>query len=361
VLFVVLMAASVAAACGGSSPTQGQSPGKPHRSRQPAQPSGGSSGSVPPSGGATGGTALPLGTFSATAAGGRCPSGEHCQGFQVACPGVRQPASGTLAIGDQTGTPRGLVVFFSGGKGTGFLGTEDPSAMAGFLSGLHQSGLKTVRVAWQSPWLFSSPGEQIGPTLLGCRPATAVKWVHDNLYAPLGVHPSVGACGFCVAGDSGGSSEAAFPLVDYGLEGIINAAVLIAGPVHTGLAPGCLHQGSSASGLWYTGFSAPIIDGSYGFFSGGPCQSHDPAYTSKWQADSMDTGGRDFAYPTTRVVFIFGANDSSAGPPHGRLLLAKLQFAKTPMASAETVTGMGHLVANSASGLSALRAALLAG
>jgi len=231
--------------------------------------------------------------------------------------------------------------------------------MAGFLSDLHQSGLKTVRVAWQTPWLFSAPGEQIGPTLLGCRPSTAVKWVHDNLYVSLGVHPAVGACGFCVAGDSGGSSEAAFPLVDYGLDSIINAALLIAGPVHTGMAPGCLHQGSN-NGLWYTGFSAPIIDGSYGFFGNGPCQSHNPAYTSKWQADSLDTGGRDFVYPTTRVVFIFGANDGSAGPPHGRLLLAKLQVAKTPMASSETVAGMGHLVANSPSGLSALKAALLA-
>jgi hypothetical protein len=265
-----------------------------------------------------------------------------------------------MAIGDASGSPQGVVVFFGGGRGTGFSGTSNQDAMTAMLEDLHREGLATVRVAWKSPWLFSAPGEQIGPRPLGCRPATMVKWVHDNLYQQIGADPALGECGLCIVGDSGGASQVVYPLVDYGLDSMIDTAVPISGPVHTGLAAGCLHDDSGDRALWYSaGFSAPIIDGAYGFFNGGPCQSHDPSWAERWEADSIDAAGRDFHFPNTRVVILFGSKDGSSGPPHGELFFDRLRSAETPFASVETVQGMGHLFSNSPQGLEAVRNVLL--
>lgn len=306
--------------------------------------------------------ALPLGTFELTAIGSDvnigCETGEQCKGFQVSCPDVRQPAHGILGIGAPTGTARGVAVLFSGGLGTSWWGVEDRRLQASFLGDLHQHGIETVEVRWTDPWLFSSSGEQVGPAALSCRPATATKWIRDNIYASLGAHPALGACGFCIAGDSGGASQVAYTLADFGLAGILNAVFPVSGPPHAGLAAGCLPN--AGEHFAYTaGFSAPIIDGSYGFFNGGPCQSHDAAWKTRWDQDAIDTGGRAFSYPSTRVVFIFGANDDSVAPPHGKLYLAKLQADRSPLVSSETVPGMGHLVGNSESGLNALAQAFL--
>jgi len=317
--------------------------------------------SVPPpptSSGGGDGKAMHLGTFRDASANGRCDPGFTCQGFEVTCPGVKAAATGMLGI-SKAPNAHGVVVFFSGGLGNTWWGTTNQFAAGSTLSNLSQRGLTVVLVRWLDPWLYASPGEPVGPAALGCRPATATKWIHDNIYVPLGLHPATGACGFCITGDSGGASQVSYVLTDYGLASIVNAAVIASGPPHAGIAPGCLHE-RSGSDLWYTSFSGPIIDGSYGYFQGGPCESHDPTWAARWQADSLDTGGITFRFPDTRIIFLFGADDHSEGPPHGRLYLAKLQAAGQPLLSVQTVGGMGHLIENSSAGLSAEESSLLA-
>jgi hypothetical protein len=313
----------------------------------------------PPTGPTSGGgNTRQLGTFRTASVNGSCQRGLTCQGFEVTCPGVRAPAQGLLGTSNAS-SPHGVVVFFSGGLGTSWWGTTNEAAAGSILSSLNQRGLTVVLVRWLDPWLFASAGEAAGPAALGCRPATATRWIHDNIYAGLGLHPALGSCGFCITGDSGGASQVSYALTDYGLASIVNAAVIASGPPHAGIAPGCLHQQGDAD-LWFTSFSGPIIDGSYGFFHGGPCESHDPSWAVRWQADSLDTGGGAFRFPDTRITFLFGADDSSEGPPHGRLYVAKLQAAGSPYVSVQTVAGMGHVIGNSQTGLQAEETSLLA-
>jgi hypothetical protein len=285
---------------------------------------------------------------------------EACQGFTISCPFPKEPIEGALDIGKAVGSPRGVVLLFSGGRGTSEWGDrQGPSAQ--FIDDLQGSGLTTVRVRWLSPWLFAAAGEQVGPAKLACRPATVARWVYDNVYAAMGLSRSPGSCGFCVAGDSGGASQAAYLLSHYGMASIIDVAVLASGPPHAALAMGCLHR-SEDRDLWYTAYSTPIIDSSYGFLQGdGPCARHDASFADQWNKDSVDTGGSDYAYPSTRVVFLFGEQDRSEGPSHGEFFLARLREEGAPDLSAENVPGMGHLVANYLSGLDALKQALLEG
>jgi len=91
----------------------------------------------------------------------------------------------------------------------------------------------------------------------------------------------------------------------------------------------------------------------------GRAESHDPSWAARWQADSLDTGSGSFRFSDTRIIFLFGADDQSEGPPHGKLYLAKLQAAGSPYVSAQTVGGMGHLIENSDPGLQAEQSSLL--
>src|SRR3989442_3682244 len=141
-----------------------------------------------------------LGTFVKIPGGvSDCPAGYRCMRFVVTgCPSVSQDIGGELAVGAATGSPVGMVTFFSGGTGEGWW-TSGSSRAESLLSRLRrQNGLSAVQVRWVTPWLASAPAEDAGSAHLACRPATAIQWIHDNLYEP--VAPLPGACGFCLTG-----------------------------------------------------------------------------------------------------------------------------------------------------------------
>jgi hypothetical protein len=60
----------------------------------------------------------------------------------------------------------------------------------------------------------------------------------------------------------------------------------------------------------------------------------------------------------TRVVFLFGTQDASEAPTHGRVFVTKLRGAGSSKVSVQVVSGMGHLVSASTAGLDAPKAAL---
>ena len=245
---------------------------------------------------------------------------------------------------------RGLVVVLVGGLGTGFEGLSQP-----FLKGLAARGLEIVIVSWVDPWLVASPGEKVGPKRLACRAATAIKWVHDNLYRQLGSPGgAVGACGFCLTGNSGGSSQIGYSLSFYGLGNIVNAAILTDGPPHTALAKGCL----GVAGYAFDRLSARKMDSAYGFSSGGPCSRHDSSFTSTWNRDSVDQGGV-YKFPRTRIVFVFVSGDPTVAPAHGKLYVSALRKAKSPLVSERIVPGNLHNIEQVPAGRDAIEAALL--
>jgi hypothetical protein len=300
---------------------------------------------------------LPLGTLSLVSAHSRlCASAPGCQSFSVRCPGVREHARGALSILRPSGRARGVVLLFSGGHGTEWWakGIVAPE----FLSGLTQLGFVTVQVAWQDSWLGAADGEEAGPARLACRPATVIAWAHAKLYRPLRIRrPASGLarCGFCVTGNSAGASEVSYALTHYGLDRVLDAVIPTGGPPHADMAKGCIRSTENQQ-FWYPGWAARIMDASYGFRRGsGPCAAGDIAFSNRWREDSIATGGLDYVYPRTRVVFLFGGSDNSGAVPEGRTYAARLRADGSPSVTVRVVRGCSHQFARSSAGLAVLR------
>jgi hypothetical protein len=296
---------------------------------------------------------LKLGTLTVTSGQDTCSGPQACHiMFEVTCPQVEAPAAGDLIVTPASTAPKGLVMILLGGRGTGMEGVT-----RAFLQMLRSDRFETVILSWQDSWLEASPGETVGPKRLACRSATAIKWAHDNLYQALGAAPpGLGGCGFCLHGNSGGASQIAYALSFYGLDKIVDAAVLSGGPPHAALAKGCLREPEYA----FDKISARIIDASYGFLDeGGPCEKADPSFADHWNQDSADAGGV-YKIPDTRVAFVFVQGDPTVGPSHGKVYLEKLQAANSPCVTDRTIPGTMHTIELMPNGRTALAQALLA-
>ena len=283
------------------------------------------------------------------------------QNFTISCPEIAAPTHGTLWISAAHGVTRGLVVGFSGSYGI-VKWVENVGMDIAWLNNLNSDGYEVVQVQWAPPgWEPASPGEQAGPAHSACRPATAIRWIYDNLY--LGLHvaaPTRGACGFCIAGTSGGASVVAYVLAYYGLDSIVNAAFPISGPPHAAIKKGCLDEGGYGYDQIGGGeMATALIDSSWGYFHGsGPCTNHQSSFSTQWNAESADLGGASYNYPNTRVQVILGGYDSPVIIHHAQDYVSRLEGAGSPMVSETTVPGMPHDIMGSASGLAVLRTAI---
>src|ERR1041385_1723918 len=288
-----------------------------------------------------------------------CLSGYRCTAVKIdQCNGVSQAITGVLAASAPTAPARGMVLFFSGSKGTEWWTTGSAQAEP-FLQGLRALGFWVVQVRWKDPWLLSAPGEDAGSAHMACRPATVINWAHANLYVPLGLQSAPEQCGFCITGNSGGSGEVAYALTFYGLDPILDAVVPTSGPTHTALSEGCLRN-TGEDHYWFSNSESISIDSSFGFNQqAGACYNHDASYVSEWDAESLDIGGNRLVYPTTRVEILLGAKDCSDAPAHGAAFYDAISAAGTPFAAMNVVANMAHPVQTSANGLAELQNALL--
>jgi hypothetical protein len=254
------------------------------------------------------------------------------------------------------GQIRAVAMFFSGAGGSEWWSGTSPEVPA-FFQSLLNDGFELVQVYWTQGWLNAPAGVQSGQELLASRPATVIKWVHDNMYAPLGLLPVVGQCGFCVTGNSNGSSQITYAISTYGIDNIVDAAIPTAGPTLAAISKGCLQE----QGYAYNPGKLSEIDAAYGFSSGtGPCVAQDPSFTGTWIANSVETGGNKYNYPTTRIEIIVGGRDSLATRNRANDYFQVLGQAQQPMLTLQVVPDMLHAVQNSADGLSALFSALAA-
>ncbi|MDP9342157.1 MAG: hypothetical protein M3Q23_08670 [Actinomycetota bacterium] len=331
---------------------------------------GGSTATGPPTG-----TGRPTGSFTSTPGGPlrlgtvepgaitshQCTTGFQCQAFSVTCSGLEQPARGLLEVQRPDGSPRGLVMYFSGQSGQSPWVTPSTDRVTlPFMQSMAQAGFVNVMVAWAEPWLLSAPGEQAGPARLACRAASLVRYVHDRVYAPLGVTPAPERCGFCLAGESGGASEVAYSLSHYGLAGMVDGAVMAGGMPFASIEKGCL---KTTSPYYYGPTATGFVDAAYGFLPSqrGPCSSATASFRNRWIADSVNSPDAALSYPRTRLQIIVGGEDTSSGIPLGRDYIAALRTAGTPFLSVRTIPGLSHGVASAPAGLVAVRAALLSG
>lgn len=259
-------------------------------------------------------------------------------------------------IADQkpVGQIKAIAMFFSGSDGTEWWSGTSTQVPA-FFQSLLNDGFELVQITWANGWLGSPPGVQSGEELLASRPATVIKWVHDNMFAPLGLQPIVGQCGFCVTGNSAGAAQITYAISTYGIDNIVDAAIPTAGPTLVAISKGCLQEQGYAYNLGKVG----LIDESYGFRNGGgPCAAQDPSFTGTWIANSVETGGTKYNYPTTRIDIIVGGRDSVITLNRANDYFQVLAQAQQPMLTLQLVPNMSHGIEDSVDGLSALFAAL---
>ena len=309
------------------------------------------------------GTPWALGTMTALTNKPTCPAGYACTQFNISgCTNVQEDRQVVLAKSSPSGqTPQGLVVFFSGAGGTSWWGAGTGLAGTMVTKLRDVDKFVVVQVKFISEWLKSLPGEDSGAAHLACRPATIVNWVYLNWYLPLGITAALGSCGFCITGNSGGSAEVSYALSFYGLDYELNAIIPTSGPTHAAMLKGCL---TGYGRYTYPATSIASMDKSSGHSdettNPGPCCLHDSAYSDRWIAGSVDTGGSDYQYPTTRVQIVIGQNDLGPSPDHAGDYRDVLQLDPHNHVIWTVVPGMAHTIQQSQSGLDALEAALLA-
>jgi hypothetical protein len=286
-----------------------------------------------------------------------CPKGWSCRQFVVGCPEVREAARGEIAVRAATGAPRGMVVFYSGADGKDWWSVgerfTDP-----FFGRLLDGGLSLVQVRWVDSWIVSTRGEDAGVMRLACRPASTIRWIHDHLYAAPASPAATGRCGFCVTGNSGGSSQISYAPAYYGLSDVVDGLFPTSGPGFADITKGCL--GTDPAYAYGDTEAATGIDASYGYAPGaGPCARHDRAYVARWQRDSVDGSGT-YRYARTRVEVIVGGADDTSAPAHARDYVARLRAAGQTVAL-NAIPGAPHRIQSSPDGLAALSTALLGG
>jgi hypothetical protein len=299
----------------------------------------------------------PLGSVAASSTPVReCPEGMTCASYDVTCPGVGTAAGVELATGPAAGSTTGVAVLFSGGAGDQWWDGGQPEAL-GAIGDLRQAGVEVVEVRWPGGWSNDPSGNGPGLAALACRSASVLRFVHDQRYAPLGLGHTPGRCGFCASGNSAGASQVAFSLARYGLDSIIDVAVLSGGPPHAALARGCLHeQGDEA--FWYDDSQVRDIDAAYAQRGGGPCQRHDGSFSSYWDRDDPASSSGDLAYET-RVAIVLGGRDTTIAPAHARVYLDALQAAGSPSVEEVDVPTSGHRIEHSVDGVAAVRDLIL--
>jgi hypothetical protein len=293
-----------------------------------------------------------VGTVPGACASGALP-GTSCQIVEVSCPGIA-PARAEIRLTSAVGTVRGTVVFGTGGGGGGYY--ENDANAAAMMGQLAQMGYRVVQRRWQTMpdgWI-TGPG---GMRALACRYATLVTYLHST------VHFGSVQTGFCVTGNSGGSTEIAYSLTHFDRGAIIDLAVPTGGPPMGRIDRGCLDGTDPA---WMAECRALVPSGSSTCTNGPSCsyaagarQLIDAAWTPATHCAQSDASFRTslldqsvmgasprLAYPNTWVHFIYGADDCSEAVTLGLTYASAVTSAKqitfvpgTPHATFSTVAG----------------------
>ncbi len=60
---------------------------------------------------------------------------------------------------------------------------------------------------------------------------------------------------------------------------------------------------------WFADDTRQFIDRGFGIYADGPCFRSDPVFSSRWDQESIATGGSDYTHQATRIHFIIGEFD----------------------------------------------------
>ncbi len=302
-----------------------------------------------------------------------------CLSLDVGCPKIEtRPVRLRITEPPLGVRIRATVIVGLGGGGRGWYELAGNGVAASLLDRLNLEGFRVIQRAWgEDPndpasggWISGS----VGLLESACRYSTLVHWIYDQ--APL--HDPASAA-FCATGNSGGASEIGYGLAAYGLENLLDLALLSAGPAHGVLAEGCNTDDPAweleCNGLLDGAGICPPAEGARECFF--PVESVEEDIDSAWElvgiapcADqdlpllagaSVLYPMADLDHPQTRVHAVMGGRDCTSAPPVALPYLAALAAASTGPVTGSVVPGAGHSVPASAAGRLALGSVLLAG
>jgi len=244
--------------------------------------------------------------------------GTTCRTLEVRCGGLA-PVQVALRVTPPTAgaAARGVVVFGSGGAGTGLWSGPAPTdAMMGRLA---RAGFTLVERQWLAPrdagWFLDEAGR--GVPAAACRYATLLRYV-DASYRR-------GAQPLCATGNSGGSAELGYAITRQDAGELLDLAVPSSGPFHRA----DLACGGATDAAWQAecralvqrncprcspracslgGGPRQLLDLSYGPST--PCSGvRTPVDLARMRADSPVAPGARLRLPRTRVALLIGEAD----------------------------------------------------
>lgn len=267
-------------------------------------------------------------------------NGASCIPLEVSsCPDLVGTSVVELRVTAATAPQVGVVIFASGGGGTGFVDTGTLPAR------LAAAGYTVIDRAWRASWT----GGGQGYVAAACRYATALHWIKENLA------PEVA---FCATGNSGGAAELGYTLGFYGVASLLELVMPTGGPVAARWDYYC-HGDSNAS--WLAECTADLPEGfcttglpscyAAGTPTSGGCSKTDV----ELYADSVTAPDAVMSFGDTYAHFMQGLNDcGDANVPIGLLF----HDAVTSQKSLQFLPNTPHVVTSTVEGQDAFYAAI---
>jgi hypothetical protein len=288
----------------------------------------------------------------------RCGKAD-CYEIEITCPEVAEPALATLRLRGpefSSAEDRGTIYFATGGGGGAFWGESFGKPARRALKKLRKNGFRTVEVRWDTRWLQSAPGVPEGHVRLACRPATAARWIYDNL------HPAGSSAPYCATGNSGGSAQVSYMLSHYKLDNILATVVPSSGPPMGRIDLGCLGpQNPDLPNMVYGLGARQVIDRAYGFQStNGPCSTRRNSFRRELKRNSVASRKlKRYVFPETLIWFVFGEEDIGSAVGQGILFFDRLQEAGTPMLELSIADKTPHAAPSTKTGANKIRDIML--
>ncbi|HAX69163.1 MAG TPA: hypothetical protein PK152_04990 [Anaerolineales bacterium] len=277
----------------------------------------------------------------------------RCYTLEVVCAGL--PARTAQVRHIQALEPRGTIFFTTGSEGNLFYAEMGGIALE-TVKTVTQAGFETFEIAWQGRDGWMAGAEGAGYTNALCGYAAVVRFVLENLAAQSEY--------VLAQGNSGGGMQIAYGLAVYGLEDVLDVAILSGGPPVSRLDVACFGTDDEAlkPAVW-----PPTVQGLertdwlMGWQGNGDyCSSHaaPQEIIAQAQADSLvppDGARRDYGYPNTRVYFVNSEADKTAADEQGRLYFIAILSEKFWL----EISGREHEISMTEDGAALIRQILL--
>ncbi len=179
---------------------------------------------------------------------------------------------------DAPASPKGVIVFFSGGSGTS--ASAYPGAELTYAQDYFNDGYAVVQVAWAWDWedtnipagyTGGSTPVSVAPNIqaAACRPATFLNYINNTAR----VHPS--GTPLCAQGASAGAGAVGYSMAWYNGASILKNVEMLSGPVFSNIEDGCIVPKIGAQTI--------CGSGQYGCSSGTTSWTDLPQYVSGYR------------------------------------------------------------------------------